>query len=108
MSRQLESCPDCKYTLIEKTTYCPYCGCQLRQPTWKKTAAWFILILIAWGLVKCHLRMLQGLDGFFGDKKEAGKTEEGKGDTGDIRLGKSGVLLRNLLPEACCLRPVAW
>lgn len=66
MSRELEVCPECRYTLIEKTTYCPYCGVQLTHPTWKKVAAWFILILIIWGLVKCHVRLFQGgLEDFF-------------------------------------------
>ncbi|MEE8586164.1 MAG: hypothetical protein V3T83_15075 [Acidobacteriota bacterium] len=66
MSPELEACPECQYTLIEKSTYCPYCGFQLTHPTWKKAAAWFILILIVWGLVTCNVRLFQGgLDDFF-------------------------------------------
>ncbi len=66
MSRELEVCPECQYTLIEKATYCPHCGYQLTAPVWKKVAAWFILILIVWGLVKCHIRLFQGgLEDFF-------------------------------------------
>jgi hypothetical protein len=31
---------------------------------WKKLAAWALLILIGYGLVDCHLRMLKGLQDF--------------------------------------------
>jgi len=56
----MEVCPHCKYSLAARTTYCPYCGIQLTHPLWKKTAAWILLILIGYGLVRCHLRMLEG------------------------------------------------
>ncbi len=61
---ELESCPNCRYTLIERSTYCPYCGTQLTHPPWKKMGAWILLILIGYGLVTCHVRMLDGLEGF--------------------------------------------
>ncbi len=65
MSRvKLESCPNCHYTLLERSTYCPYCGIQLTHPLWKKLAAWMLLILIGYGLVNCNLRMLDGLQDF--------------------------------------------
>ena len=65
MSRiKLESCPNCHYALLERSTYCPYCGIQLTYPMWKKLAAWALLILIGYGLVDCHLRMLKGLQDF--------------------------------------------
>ncbi len=61
---ELESCPNCRYTLIERSTYCPYWGTQLTHPPWKKMGAWILLILIGYGLVTCHVRMLDGLEGF--------------------------------------------
>jgi len=65
MSRvKLESCPNCHYTLLERSAYCPYCGNQLTHPLWKKLAAWMLLILIGYGLVSCNLRMLDGLQDF--------------------------------------------
>ncbi len=64
MPRDLEVCSNCRFTLIERSTYCPHCGAQLTQPSWKKAGAWILLILIVWGLAKCHYRILQGLDGF--------------------------------------------
>ena len=57
-------CPGCSYTLVERTTYCPYCGVQLTYPLWKKIGASILLILIVYGLVQCHLRMLEGLNEF--------------------------------------------
>ncbi len=63
-SIELESCPNCRYTLIERSTYCPYCGIQLTHPLWKKLGAWILLLLIGYGLVTCHVRMLDGLEGF--------------------------------------------
>ena len=65
MSRvKLESCPNCHYTLLERSTYCPYYGIQLTHPLWMKLAAWMLLILIGYGLVSCNLRMLDGLQDF--------------------------------------------
>lgn len=61
---KLESCPNCHYTLLERSTNCPYCGIQLTYSPWKKLAAWLLLILIGYGLVDCHVRMLDGLQGF--------------------------------------------
>ncbi len=61
---ELENCPNCHYTLLERSTCCPYCGTQLTHPKWKKLAAWVLLILIGYGLVNCHLRMLDGLQDF--------------------------------------------
>ena len=57
---EVESCPNCHYALLEKSTYCPYCGFQLTHPPWKKMGAWVLLFLIGFALVKCHLRMLEG------------------------------------------------
>ena len=56
----LESCPNCHYVLIERSTYCPHCGLQLTHTPWKKMGAWILLILIGYGLVRCHLEMLKG------------------------------------------------
>jgi len=65
MSRvDLESCPNCHYTLLERNTYCPYCGTQLTYPLWKKLGAWILLVLIGYGLLRCHVQMLDGLEGF--------------------------------------------
>ncbi len=65
MSRvDLESCPNCHYTLLDRSTYCPYCGAQLTYPVWKKLGAWILLILIGYGLIRCHVQMLDGLEGF--------------------------------------------
>ena len=61
---ELESCPNCHYTLLERSTYCPYCGVQLTHPRWKKMGAWVLLIVIVYGLVRCHVRMLDGLENF--------------------------------------------
>lgn len=60
----LEICPHCRYALIERHTYCPYCGTQLTHPLWKKVAAWILLIFIAYGLIQCNLKLLDGLDRF--------------------------------------------
>ncbi len=57
-------CPGCSYTLVEPTTYCPYCGEQLTYPLWKKIAASILLIWIVYGLVRCNLKMLDGLNEF--------------------------------------------
>ena len=59
----METCPNCNYTLIRRTANCPYCGFQLTHPLWKKVGAWILLVVIAYGLVKCHLRMLDGFQG---------------------------------------------
>lgn len=61
MSGKLDKCPSCEYVLLERTTYCPFCGEQLTSPPWKKVGAWVLLILITYGLVKCHVKMLDGL-----------------------------------------------
>jgi hypothetical protein len=36
---------------------------QLTHPLWKKVAAWVLLILIGYGWIKCHMRLIGGLDG---------------------------------------------
>lgn len=59
-ANRMEVCPGCKYTLLKRATYCPYCGVQLTHPLWKKVGAGMLLILIGYGLVNCHLRMLDG------------------------------------------------
>jgi RNA polymerase subunit RPABC4/transcription elongation factor Spt4 len=58
-----EACPECRYTLSRRSTWCPYCGVQLTHPPWKKVGAWILLVLIVYGLVQCHLRLLDGPDG---------------------------------------------
>ena len=58
-----EACPSCRYTLKRRSTYCPYCGVQLTHPPWKKVGAWILLVLIVYGLVQCHLRLLDGPNG---------------------------------------------
>jgi len=60
--QNLEKCPHCDYILIDKTTYCPYCGIQRTHPVWKKTGAWILLIFTIYVLVKCHVRILDGFD----------------------------------------------
>jgi RNA polymerase subunit RPABC4/transcription elongation factor Spt4 len=59
----LEACPECRYTLSRRSTWCPYCGVQLTHPPWKKVGAWILLVLIVYGLVQCHLRLLDGPEG---------------------------------------------
>jgi len=59
----LEVCPECRYTLSRRSTWCPYCGVQLTHPPWKKVGAWILLVLIIYGLVQCHLRLLDGPEG---------------------------------------------
>jgi uncharacterized paraquat-inducible protein A len=59
---RLEKCPHCDYIFLERTTYCPHCGTQLTHPGWKKALAWAVLIGLIYGLVKCHLRILDGFD----------------------------------------------
>ncbi len=56
----METCSNCRVTLASRPTYCPYCGFQLTHPLWKKVGAWILLILVGYGLVKCHLRLLDG------------------------------------------------
>lgn len=58
----LDKCPHCDYILVERKTYCPYCGNQLTHAPWKKIAAWAVLLLIIYGMVKCHIQMLDGFD----------------------------------------------
>ena len=53
-------CPRCNFALIESSSTCQYCGFQITHPTWKKVGAWILLILITYGLIKCHLRLLEG------------------------------------------------
>jgi hypothetical protein len=60
MPENMEVCPNCGYTLLEKRAYCPYCGAQIGHPFWKKIAAWLLLVLIGYGLVTCHLRLMDG------------------------------------------------
>jgi len=36
----------------------------LTYPLWKKAGAWILLILIGYGLIRCHVQMLDGLEGF--------------------------------------------
>ncbi|HSR53195.1 MAG TPA: zinc-ribbon domain-containing protein [Acidobacteriota bacterium] len=62
MAEELESCPECRYTLLERSTYCPHCGAQLTFTAWQKAAAWFVLILFIWGLARCNLEMFQRLE----------------------------------------------
>lgn len=61
MSKSLESCPNCRFQLLERTANCPYCGFPLTHPTWKKIGAWVLLLLIVWGLVKCHMAFFDEL-----------------------------------------------
>lgn len=56
----METCPNCNYMLARRSANCPYCGFQLTHPLWKKVGAWILLVIIAYGLVKCHLRLLDG------------------------------------------------
>lgn len=62
--RNLEKCPHCDYILIDRKTYCPYCGTQLTHSGWKKIGAWILLILIIYGLVKCNIKLLDGFGSF--------------------------------------------
>ncbi|MFQ5738549.1 MAG: hypothetical protein ACE5JX_06015 [Acidobacteriota bacterium] len=56
----MESCPNCNYLLIERSSHCPFCGFQLTHPLWKKVGAWVLLGLIGYGLIKCHVEMMNG------------------------------------------------
>lgn len=56
-----EKCPECGYISPERTTKCPNCGHPLAHPQWKRIAAFLLLLLIGYGLVKCHVKMLDGL-----------------------------------------------
>lgn len=60
----LETCPGCKYFVIERTTYCPHCGTQLTHPAWKRAGAWILLVLIGYALIRCNLRIMDGFDKF--------------------------------------------
>ncbi|HSR70065.1 MAG TPA: hypothetical protein VLU25_19205 [Acidobacteriota bacterium] len=62
MAVELESCPNCRYALLEKRAYCPHCGERLSYTGWQKAAAWLVLILFLWGLARCNLEMFQRLD----------------------------------------------
>jgi len=57
---EFEICPHCNYALIGQTSRCQYCGFQITYPLWKKFGAWILLILITYGLIKCHLRLIDG------------------------------------------------
>ena len=46
--------------LLERTTVCPYCGTPLTHPLWKKAVAWIFLLLIVYGLARCHLQLMEG------------------------------------------------
>ncbi|UCF36824.1 MAG: hypothetical protein JSU96_18765 [Acidobacteriota bacterium] len=59
----LEKCPNCQYVFLEKVSRCPYCGEWITYPGWMKAGAWILLILIVYGLIKCHVRMLDGFEG---------------------------------------------
>lgn len=61
-SQDLEKCPHCDYILIDRTTYCPFCGTQVTYPVWQKAGAWVLLIFVVYILVKCHVRVLDGFD----------------------------------------------
>ncbi len=58
----METCPNCRYMLLRRTVHCPYCGFQLTHPLWKKVGAGILLVVIAYGLVKCQLRLLDGFE----------------------------------------------
>jgi hypothetical protein len=60
--KELEKCPNCDYVLIDRSTFCPFCGVQLTHPPWKKVGAWILLLLIGYGMVKCHTQLLDGFD----------------------------------------------
>ena len=60
----MEVCRNCDYTVPDRMAKCPYCGCQLTHPLWKKAGAWVLLLLIGYGFVRCNLRLMQGLDKF--------------------------------------------
>ena len=60
----MKVCRNCDYTVPDRSARCPYCGYQLTNPLWKKAGAWVLLVLIVWGLVKCNLRLMEGLDKF--------------------------------------------
>ena len=77
MGHELESCPECKFQLVENYVYCPFCGIQLRQPTWKRIIAAFFLVVIVYGLIKCNLRISEGLDGLFEERQP--RQEQGPG-----------------------------
>ncbi len=58
----MDFCPNCNYSVLPGTVHCPQCGYQLTHPRWKKIGAWILLVVIAYGLVKCHLRLLEGFE----------------------------------------------
>ncbi len=57
-----EVCSNCRMTQARRTAYCPYCGFRLTHPWWKKLGAWILLGLICYGLVDCHLRLINGFE----------------------------------------------
>ena len=59
-----ERCPGCQTSLPAGRARCPRCGTPLTYPAWKKAGAWILLILICYGLVRCHLLLLEGLPEF--------------------------------------------
>lgn len=94
-----ETCSNCNYTLLERSAYCPYCGAQLTHPVWKKVGAWILLVLIAYGLVRCHLSLLDG----FGDRPAAEVPEKvgilnsgfwplNSGESSPVRAGSHGAV----------------
>ncbi|MBI4446523.1 MAG: zinc-ribbon domain-containing protein [Acidobacteria bacterium] len=58
---KIEVCPNCRFTLVDPATYCPYCGVQLTAPLWKKTGAWILLFLTCYLFLQCNLRLMKGL-----------------------------------------------
>ena len=55
-----ESCPRC-FTPLSNHLYCPRCGIQVAYPFWKKMGAWVFLLFIGYVMVRCHMKMLGGL-----------------------------------------------
>ena len=55
-----ETYPECGFISPERTVKCPNCGCRLSHPQWQRIGALILLIMIGYGLVKCHLKMLGG------------------------------------------------
>ncbi len=79
MAEKLAACPNCKYMLVENPSYCPFCGIQLRHPAWKRAGAWVILVMLLWGLARCHIELFKGLDGFSGPVEKGEQPATGGG-----------------------------
>lgn len=60
----LDTCPECGFTVLDGQTYCPHCGAQIGQPAWKKFGAWIFLLAIIYFFIKCNIRIMEGLDQF--------------------------------------------